>query len=91
MDNEGNTYLHLAAVGNQVKVCELLLKYDTDVITLLNKKDETARNIAQKRSHKDVLRVLKAEYDRTGMFLGFLSLAKFCYLVLSLLYIARTF
>ena len=73
MDNDGNTYLHLAAVGNQAKVCELLLKYDTDVITLLNKKDETARNIAQERCHKDVLTVLKAEYDRTGMFFrGFL-------------------
>ena len=73
MDNDGNTYLHLAAVGNQAKVCELLLKYDTDVITLLNKKDETARNIAQERCHEDVLTVLKAEYDRTGMFFrGFL-------------------
>ena len=69
MDNDGNTYLHLAAAGNQAKVCELLLKYDTDVITLLNKEDKTAWNIAQVRFHKDVLTVLKAENDRTGMFL----------------------
>ena len=38
MDNDGNTYLHLAAGGNQAKVCELLLKYDTEIITLLIKK-----------------------------------------------------
>ena len=68
MDNDGNTYLHLAAAENQAKVSELLLKYDADVITLLNNKDETARNIAEGRNHKDVLAVLKAEYDRTGMF-----------------------
>ena len=38
MDVNGNTYLHLAADGNNSEVCELLLKYDTEVITLLNKK-----------------------------------------------------
>ena len=67
MDNEGNTYLHLAAIGNQAEVCELLLKYDTEIITLLNKKDETAKEIAQQRNHVEVLTILKAEYDRTGM------------------------
>ena len=76
MDNEGNTYLHLAAGGNQAKVCELLLKYDSEIITLLNKKDETARQIAQERNHKEVLMLLKGEYDRTGMFFRV-----FCYTV----------
>ena len=33
MDKDGNTYIHLAAVGNQANVCELLLKYDTEIIT----------------------------------------------------------
>ena len=68
MDNEGNTYLHLAAMKNQAKVCELLLKYDSELITLLNKKDETAGDIAKdKDSHKDVSNVLKVEYSRAGM------------------------
>ena len=68
MDVDGNTYLHLAADGNQSNVCELLLKYDTDFINLCNKKDETARDIAKKKNYKDVLRSLKTHYDRTGMF-----------------------
>ena len=67
MDNDGNTYLHLAASANQAKVCELLLKYDTEIITLLNKEDESAREIAQEKGHKDVLKVLEKEYNRTGM------------------------
>ena len=71
MDNDGNTYLHLAAVGNHAKVCELLFKYDTEAINLLNKKDKTARDIAQEKCHKDALRVLKEEYDRTGMLSNF--------------------
>ena len=68
MDVDGNTYLHLAAAGNQPKVCELLLKHDLGFITLLNKSDETARDIAKKYDHKDVLQVLKAHFDRIGMF-----------------------
>ena len=68
MDSDGNTYLHLAAAGNHAKVCELLLKYDTEVITLLNKKDETARKIAEERNNEEVLTLLKVEYNRTGMF-----------------------
>ena len=67
MDADGNTYLHLAADGNQSNVCELLLKYDTGYINLCNKNDETARDIAKKKNYKDVLRSLKAHYDRTGM------------------------
>ena len=71
MDNDGNTYLHLAAEGNQASVCELLLKCDTDIITLLNKKDESAKKkkekIAQDNGHKDVLNALKIEYEKTGM------------------------
>ena len=66
MDSDGNTYLHLAAEGNQAKTCELLLKYDTSVTNLLNKKDETARKIAEDNGHIDVLNVLKAEYEKTG-------------------------
>ena len=68
MDVHGNTYLHLAAERNQAKVCELLLKYDTETITLLNKKEETARKIATDNNHNDVLNVLKTEYEREGMF-----------------------
>ena len=66
MDKDGNTYLHLAAVGNQT-VCELLLKYDAEIITLLNRMDKTARDIPKDNSHSDVSNALKAEYDRTGM------------------------
>ena len=69
MDDNGNTYLHLAAEGNKPKICELLLKYDTEIITLFNKKDKTAQNIAQDCGYRDVLNTLKAEYDRAGMFL----------------------
>ena len=91
MDNDGNTYLHLAAGGNQAKVCKLLLKYDTDVITLLNKKDETAKKIAEERNHKEILMLLKAEYDRTGMFLKFfiIRIKKRWYLVFSFFCIAK--
>ena len=66
MDKDGNTYLHLAAVGNQT-VCELLMKYDAQIITLLNRQDKTARDIPKDNSHSDVSNALKAEYDRTGM------------------------
>ena len=41
----------------------------TEIITLLNKDDKTAQNIAQDSGYRDVLNTLKAEYDRTGMFL----------------------
>ena len=68
MDADGNTYLHLAAKGNQAKVCELLLRYDTEIITLLNKEDKTARDIAKEKGHKKVLNALKAEYERSGTF-----------------------
>ena len=67
MDVDGNTYLHLAAEGKQPKVCELLLKYDTEIITLLNKKDRTSRDIAENNCDQNVLNALKAEYDRAGM------------------------
>ena len=68
-DIDGNTYLHLAAEGNQAKICNLLLTYDTEVLTLLNKNDKTARDIARDNGYKAVLNVLKPEYDRAGMFL----------------------
>ena len=67
MDDEGNTYLHLAAEGNHAKVCELLLRYDTEIITLLNKKEKTAMEIAADNGHGDVLNALKAEYERKGI------------------------
>ena len=67
MDADGNTYLHLAAAGNFPKVCKLLLEYDTEFTTLLNKKDKTARDIAMEKDYKDVLNILKAQYDREGM------------------------
>ena len=89
MDVNGNTYLHLAAEGNQAKVCELLLKYDTEIITLLNKKDEAARKIAGDNGHNDVLNVLKGEFEREGMFCLIYS-NMFCCLKLIILYIARS-
>ena len=67
MDVDGNTYLHLAAKGNHAKVCELLLRYDTEILTLLNKKDETAMEIAKNNTHGEVLNAMKAEYERKGM------------------------
>ena len=67
MDDQGNTYLHLAAEGNHVKVCELLLRYDTEIITLSNQKDKTARDLAKNNDHCDALNALKAEYQRKGM------------------------
>ena len=67
MDVDGNTYLHLAAKGNHAKVCELLLRYDTEILTLLNKKDETAMEIAKNNTHREVLNAMKAEYERKGM------------------------
>ena len=68
MDDDGNTYLHLASQGNQPKICELLLKYDTEMINLLNKDDKTAREIAKDNGHEDVLNVLKEKCEREGMF-----------------------
>ena len=76
MDVDGNTYLHLAAQGNQAEICELLLKYDTEIITLLNKKDETARKIAKDNGYKDVLNALNVEYERSGMSFVILKLHK---------------
>ena len=67
MDDRGNTYLHLAAEGNHAKICELLLRYDTEIMNLLNKKDKTAREIAGDKGHGDVLNALEAEYERKGM------------------------
>ena len=67
MDAQGNTYLHLAAAGNQQKICKLLLDYDTEFTTLLNKEGKTARDIAMENDFKDVLNVLKAHYDREGI------------------------
>ena len=77
MDIDGNTCLHLAADGNHFKICEMLLKYDTDIITLLNKNDQTARDVAMENSHKNVLNALKIQYDRSGMFIYFLSIPTF--------------
>ena len=68
MDNDGNTYLHLACEGNQPKICELILKYDTEMINLLNKDDKRAMDIAEDNGHKDILNTLKAKYERAGMF-----------------------
>ena len=68
MDVDGNTYLHLAADANQFRICELLLKYDIEVTTLSNKRDDTAMDIAQENNHEDVLNVLKGHFDRTGNF-----------------------
>ena len=67
MDVQGNTYLHLAAAGNQQKICKLLLDYDTEFTTLLNKEGKTAREIAMESDFKDILNVLKAQYDREGI------------------------
>ena len=68
IDDDGNTYLHLAAKGNGAKICQLLLRYDTDIITLLNKEDKTAWEIAKDNGRKDVLNALKVEFERAGMF-----------------------
>ena len=67
MDTDGNTYLHLAAEKNHAKICELLLQYDTEIISLLNRKDETAMEIAKNNDYKDISKVLKEEYERIGM------------------------
>ena len=75
MDISGNTYLHLAALGNQAKVCELLLKYDTEVADLSNKNDKTARDIAKENHYVNVLNVLKAQYNRIGMCVYFFQKA----------------
>ena len=80
MDIDGNTYLHLAADGNQSEVCKLLLKCDTELTTLLNKKDETASDIAKKNDYKDVMNALKGHFDRIGMLFIFF-----------LLYVAKRF
>ena len=77
MDDKGNTYLHLAAEGNHAKAFELLLRYDTEIMTLSKKKDKTAREIAKNNDHGDALNALKAEYERKGMvFYFFLHIFK---------------
>ena len=52
MDADGNTYFHLAAAGDQQKICKLLLDYDTEFTTLFNKEGKTARDIALKMAIK---------------------------------------
>ena len=60
--------IHLAADGNQfIKAGKLLLKYGTDIITLLNQKGEPARNNAKKIRYEDILNAVKAHYDRIGI------------------------
>ena len=75
MDIDGNTHLHLAAQGNQAEICEIFLKYDTEIITLLNKKDETARKNAKNNSYKDVLNALKAEYEISSIVFSYFKIA----------------
>ena len=65
LDNHGNSYLNCAAAGNQPDICQLLLEYGIDII-LLNKKEESARDIASNKGYKNVLNVLKTKYDRIG-------------------------
>ena len=69
-DENGDSFLHCAARGNQAAVCKLLLKYDIDV-TWLNKKDETARDIAMQYKYEEVLEALKLKYEKPGMFYVF--------------------
>ena len=57
MNDEGNTYLHLAAEANHAKVCELLLRYE--IRTLLNKENKTAREIAKNNNHGDALNAIR--------------------------------
>ena len=64
-DAHGNSYLHCAVSGNQPDICRLLLEYDIDV-TLLNEKEESARDVANSKGYKNVLSELKAKYDRIG-------------------------
>ena len=68
MDFDGNTYLHLAVKKNQAKICKLLMKYDTEIITLLNKNSKTAREVVKDNDHTEVLNALKVEYDTARMF-----------------------
>ena len=78
MDDKGNTYLHLAAEGNHARVCELLLRYDTEIITLLNKEEKTATDLAKNNDHGDALNALKEEYERKGMvFILFTHIKRF--------------
>lgn len=41
----------------------------TEIIFLLNKKDKTARRIAEDNGYQDVLNALETEYERAGMLL----------------------
>ena len=61
--------MHLAAEKNQTKICMLLLRYDAEIINLVNKKDKTARDLAKDNGHEDALNALEVEYNRTGMLL----------------------
>ena len=66
----------------------MLLKYNTDIITLLNKKDKTATEIAQEKTHKDVLLTLKEEFDRDGKLICSIKLVKkICYFCWIFIYI----
>ena len=72
-DTDGNTYMHLATEKNQAKVCLLLLKYDTEIINLVNKKNKTPRDLAKDNCHEDALNVLEIQYNRTGMLFVYFS------------------
>ena len=64
-DAHGSSYLHCAVSGNQPNICRLLLEHDIDV-TLLNEKEESARDVAISKGYKNVLSELKDKYDRIG-------------------------
>ena len=65
LDAHGGSYLHCAVAGNQPDICRLLLEHGIDV-TLLNEKEESARDVANSKGYKNVLNVLKDKYDRIG-------------------------
>ena len=65
LDAHGSSYLHCAVAGNHPDICRLLLEHDIDV-TLLNEKEESARDLAKSKGYKNVLNVLKDKYDRIG-------------------------
>ena len=46
----------------------MLLKHNTEVLDLFNKRDETAIDFARNNGYVDYLNVLKAEYDNASMF-----------------------
>ena len=65
VNQDKNTYLHIASMAEQVNICKLLLAYNIDT-TRKNKCDKTAPDIMARNNLEDILKILNEKSHKTG-------------------------